>query len=84
MRREGRITIFEHPEEGGEAEGNHLAEGSANIVKGLIRTPKSSAESNVERDGLVSHADSLGSPSTPRSSRTGTWWVPTAELPQRG
>ena len=34
LRREGSITIFEHPEEG-EEQTNHLAEGSVNIVKGL-------------------------------------------------
>ena len=40
LRRESSITIFEHPEEG-EKQSNHLAEGSVNIVKGLIRTFKS-------------------------------------------
>ena len=43
---EGSITIFEHPEEG-EKQSNHLAEGSVNIVKGLIRTLKSSTESRI-------------------------------------
>ena len=32
LRREGRITIFEHPEEGEKKQSNHLAEGSVNIV----------------------------------------------------
>ena len=41
LRREDSITIFEYPEEG-EKQSNHLAEGSVNIVKGLIRTLKSS------------------------------------------
>ena len=46
LRRDGNITIFEHPEEG-EKQSNHLAEGSVNIAKGLIRTLKSSTESNL-------------------------------------
>ena len=49
LRREGGITIFEHPEEG-EKPSNHLAEGSVNIVKGLIRTLKSSTESNLRTE----------------------------------
>ena len=48
LRRESSITILEHPEEG-EKQSNHLAEGSVNIVKGLIRTLKSSTESNLRR-----------------------------------
>ena len=49
LRRESRITILEHPEEG-EKQSNHLAEGSVNIVKGLIRTLKSSTESNLRTE----------------------------------
>ena len=49
LRREGSITIFEHPEEG-EKQSNHLAEGGVNIVKGLIRTLKSSTESNLRTE----------------------------------
>ena len=47
-------TIFEHPEEG-EKQSNHLAEGSVNIVKGLIRTLKSSTESNLRTEIGPSH-----------------------------
>ena len=47
LRREGSITILEHPEEEGK-QSNHLAEGSVNIVKGLISTLKSSTESKTE------------------------------------
>ena len=43
LRRECSIAILEHPEEE-EKRSNHLAEGSLNIVKGLIRTLKSSME----------------------------------------
>ena len=46
LRREGCITIFEHPEEGGK-QSNHLAGSNVNIVKGVIRTMKSSTESNL-------------------------------------
>ena len=49
LRRQDSITIFEHPKEG-EKQGNHLAEGSVNIVKGLIRTLKSSTESNLRTE----------------------------------
>ena len=54
LRREGSTTIFEHPEEG-EKQRNHLAEGSVNIVKGLIRTFKSSTESNLRTEIGPSH-----------------------------
>ena len=54
LRRESSITIFEHPEEG-EKQSNHLAEGSVNIVKGLIRTLKSSTESNLRTEIGPSH-----------------------------
>ena len=54
LRRDGSITIFEHPEEG-EKQSNHVAEGSVNIVKGLIRTLKSSTESNVRTEIGPSH-----------------------------
>ena len=40
LRVQSSITIREHPEEE-EKQSNHLAEGSVNIVKGLIRTLKS-------------------------------------------
>ena len=51
LRREGSITIFEHPEEG-EKQINHLAEGS---VKFVIRTLKSSTESNLRTEIGPSH-----------------------------
>ena len=54
LRRESSITVFEHPEEG-EKQSNHLAEGSVNIVKGLIRTLKSSTESNLRTEIGLSH-----------------------------
>ena len=54
LRRESSITILEHPEEG-EKQSNHLAEGSVNIVKGLIRTLKSSTESNLRTEIGPSH-----------------------------
>ena len=54
IRREGSTTIFEHPEEG-EKQRNHLAEGSVNIVKGLIRTLKSSTETNLRTEIGPSH-----------------------------
>ena len=54
LRREGSITIFEHHEEG-EKQSNHLAEGSVNIVKGLIRTLKRSTESNLRTEIGPSH-----------------------------
>ena len=82
LRRESSITILEHPEEG-EKQSNHLAEGSVNIVKGLIRTLKSSTESNLRAEIGPSIRYYHGSLSTLHSSRTGTWWVPTAELRQR-
>ena len=43
LRRENSITILVHPEEG-EKQSNHLVEGSVSIVKGLIRTLKSSTD----------------------------------------
>ena len=49
LRREDSITIFKHPEED-EKQSNHLAEGSVNIVKGLIRNLKSSTESNLRTE----------------------------------
>ena len=54
LRREGCITIFEHPEVG-EKQSNHLAEGSVNIVKGFIRTLKNSTESNLRTEIGPSH-----------------------------
>ena len=54
LRREGSISIFEHPEEG-EKQCNHLAEGGVIIVKGLIRTLKSSTESNLRTEIGPSH-----------------------------
>ena len=39
----------------GEKQSNHLAEGGVNIVKGLIRTLKSSTESNLRRKIGPSH-----------------------------
>ena len=48
------IITFEHPEEG-EKQSNHLAEGGVNIVKGLIRTLKSSTESNLRTEIGPSH-----------------------------
>ena len=54
LRREGSITIFEHPEEG-EKQSNHLAEGSVNIVNGLIKTLKSSTESKMRTEIAPSH-----------------------------
>ena len=54
LRRDGSITIFEHPEEG-EKQSNHLVEGSVHIVKGLIRTLKSSTESNSRTEIGPSH-----------------------------
>ena len=54
LRRDGSITVFEHPEEE-EKQSNHLAEGSVNIVKGLIRTLKSSTESNLRTEIGPSH-----------------------------
>ena len=54
LRREGSITIFEHPEEG-EKQSNHLAEGSVNIVKGLIRTLMSTTETNLRTEIGRSH-----------------------------
>ena len=49
LRRESSVTVFEQPEEG-EKQSNYLAEGSVNIVKGLIRTLKSSTESNLRTE----------------------------------
>ena len=54
LRREDSITIFKHPEEG-EKQSNHLAEGSVNIVKGLLRTLKSSTETNLRTEIGPSH-----------------------------
>ena len=58
LRREASFTIFEHPEEG-EKQSNQLAEGSVNIVKGLIRILKSSTKSNLRRDWPVSSVDTM-------------------------
>ena len=64
LRRESSITILKHFEER-KKQGNHLAEGSVNIVKGLIRTSKSITESNCRTET---------GPCYPlHSSRTGTW-----------
>ena len=49
LRIERSITIFDHPEEG-EKQSNHLAEGSVNIVNGLITTFKSSKDSNMRTE----------------------------------
>ena len=49
LTRESSTTIFEHHEEG-KKQSNHLAEGSVNIVKGLIRNLKSSTESNLRTE----------------------------------
>ena len=54
LRRENSISILEHPEEV-EKQSNHLAEGSVNIVKGLVRTLKSSAGSNLKTEIVPSH-----------------------------
>ena len=54
IRRDGSITNLKHLEEG-EKQSNHLAEGSVNIVKGLIRTLKSSTESNLRTEIGPSH-----------------------------
>ena len=53
LRRGSSITILEHPEE--EMQDNHLAEGSVDIVKGFIRTLKSSTESNLRTTIGPSH-----------------------------
>ena len=76
LRRERSITILEHLEED-EKQSNHLAEGSVNIVKGLIRTLESSTESNLERDWpwIIEHTAQL---------KNRYIWVPTAELRQTG
>ena len=53
LRREGSIAVFEHPDKG-KKQSNHLAEGSVNIVLGLIGTLKSSTGSNLRaEDRLV-------------------------------
>ena len=44
----------EHPE-AGEKQSNHLAEGSVDILKRLIRIQKSSTESNLKRTIGPSH-----------------------------
>ena len=54
LRRENSIIILEHSEEG-EKQSNHLAEGSVNIVRGLIRTLKSSTKSNLRTEIGPSH-----------------------------
>ena len=64
----GSITIFELPEEG-EKQSNHLAEGSVNIVKGLIRTLKSSTESNLRTEIGSHRAFQLGTVATWRRIR---------------
>ena len=53
-RREDSITILEHPEED-EKQSNHLADGSVNIVKSLIRTLPSSTESKFRTEIGPSH-----------------------------
>ena len=50
LRIESSITILQHSEEG-----DHLAEASVNIVKGLIRTLKSSTESKLRPEIGPSH-----------------------------
>ena len=57
LRREDSIITLEHPE-AREKQSNHLAEGSVNIVKGLIRTLRSSTESNLKTT-TVSPADTM-------------------------
>ena len=52
QRREGGITISEHPEKE-ERQSNHLAEGSVNFVKGFLRTLKE------DRDWPVSSAGTM-------------------------
>ena len=52
LRRESSITILDHTEEE-EKQSHHLAEDSVNIVQGLIRTLKSSTESNLRLALLV-------------------------------
>ena len=74
LKRAKNITIFEHPEIG-ENQCKQLAERSANIVKAVIRTLKSSTESNFGEARLI-HCYP-GSLSTLHSSVT--WWLPTAE-----
>ena len=83
MRKESNITNLEHLEEG-RKQSNHLTEGNVNIVKGLIRTLESSTESNLETEigpshplipWIIEHATQI---------KNRTWWVPTAELRQRG
>ena len=54
LRRESSSTLLGHLEEG-EKQSNHLAEGSVNIVKELIRTLKSSTESNLRGEIGPSH-----------------------------
>ena len=59
MRREHSIPILEHLEQE-EKQSNNLAEGSVNIVKGAIKTLKSSTESNLRTEILaVSSADTM-------------------------
>ena len=59
LRKEDSITIFEHPEEG-EKQSNYLAEGSVNIVKGLIRNLEEQHGVDFEdRDWPVSSADTM-------------------------
>ena len=54
LRREGSITIFEHPEKS-EKQSNHLAGSSVNTKKSVIRTSKSSTEPNVRIEIGPSH-----------------------------
>ena len=49
LRRESSTTFLEHPGKG-KKQSNHLAEGSVNIVKGLIKTLKSSTGSNLRTE----------------------------------
>ena len=58
LRRESSITIFEHPEEG-DKQSNHLAEGSVNIVKELIRTLKQHGVEFEGGDWPVSSANTM-------------------------
>ena len=59
LRREDSITIFE-PHEEKEKQSNHLAEGSVNIEKGLVRTLQSSTESKFEdNDRIISPTDTV-------------------------
>ena len=56
LRREGSITIFEHPEEW-EKQSDHLAEGSVKIVKGHQNLQEQHGDEVEDRDWPVSSAD---------------------------